>query len=88
MSGCSSLESTLTWITATSVDASAPTSVAFAVVPSSILTLIEVAPSTTWSLVTMSPFVSIMKPVPWAWTSRPTRRRTGRSRCCRSSPKW
>ena len=65
-SGCSSLEGTSTWITARSVVASEPTSFASAVVPSANVTLIDVAPSTTWWFVTMSPFEPITKPEPWA----------------------
>jgi hypothetical protein len=49
-----------------SVDLSLPTSVAFAVEPSSNVTLIEVALSTTCSAVRMLPFESISKPVPSA----------------------
>ena len=55
-----------TWITAVSVDLSLPTSVAFAVEPSSNLTWIELAVATTCSAVRMLPFVSISKPVPSA----------------------
>ena len=47
MSGVSSLDETSTLITATSLVASEPTSVALAVVPSANVTLIEVAFSTT-----------------------------------------
>ena len=55
-----------TWITAVSVDLSLPTSVAFAVEPSSNLTWIELAVATTCSAVRMLPFLSISKPVPSA----------------------
>ena len=65
-SGCSFAAATLTLITAMSVDLSLPMSVAFAVEPSWKRTLIEFAPSTTCSFVTMSPFVSITKPLPSA----------------------
>jgi len=65
-SGWSSEAGRSTWITAVSVDLSLPTSVAFAVEPSSNRTLIESAPLTTCSAVRMSPFVSISKPVPSA----------------------
>ena len=57
-----------TWITAVSVDLSPPTSVAFAVEPSSNLTWIELAAATTCSAVRMLPFVSISNPLPNAWT--------------------
>src|SRR6476469_934595 len=65
-SGCNSLELTSTWITARSVVASEPTSFASAVVPSANVSLIDVAFSTTWWFVTMSPLESITKPVPCA----------------------
>ena len=55
-----------TLITARSLDASAPTSFAVARVPSLNVTEMAVAPSTTWSLVTMWPWSSITKPEPWA----------------------
>ena len=42
-------------MTATSVASSLPSTVAVRVVPSSNLTVIEVAPSTTWAAVTMWP---------------------------------
>ena len=58
VSGCSSDESTLTLMTAVSVESSLPTSVAVAVFPSWKCTLIVEAPSTTWAAVRMSPFVS------------------------------
>ncbi len=48
---------TETLITAVSVEASSPTSVALAVVPSWKRTEILVAPLTTWSAVTMSPLL-------------------------------
>jgi hypothetical protein len=51
-------------MTAMSVEGSEPTSVAFAVVPSTKWTVIDVAPSTTCWFVTMSPFVSTTNPDP------------------------
>jgi len=58
---------TETRTTAVSLDGSEPTSVAFAIVPSSKRTVIFVAPLTTWEAVTMSPCRSYTKPVPSAW---------------------
>src|SRR3954451_19932475 len=66
VSGCSCEASTLTLITAMSVDSSVPTSVAFTVLPVWQRTLIELSPSTTCAFVTMSPFVSMTKPEPSA----------------------
>ena len=51
---------------ATSVASSLLTSVAGCVVPSSKVTVIEDAPSTTCAAVTMFPLLSITKPVPVA----------------------
>ena len=65
-SGWSFAAGTSTLITAMSVEASVPTSVAFVVVPSWKCTRIEVAPATTWSFVTMWPAVSTTKPDPSA----------------------
>ena len=56
-----------TWITATSVVGSLPTSVAESVSPLLVSTEREDAPATTCALVTMSPLSSITKPVPCAW---------------------
>ena len=47
-----------TWMTARSVSGSVPTTVALVVDPSENFTVTELAPSTTWSFVTMSPLVS------------------------------
>jgi hypothetical protein len=66
VTGCSSPAATPTLMTAMSVEGSEPTSVAFAVVPSTKWTVIDVAPSTTCWFVTMSPFVSTTNPDPSA----------------------
>ena len=59
------LASTLS--SATSVDGSLPTSVAFSVSSFEKRTSIEVAPSMTWKFVTMWPSLSSTKPEPSAW---------------------
>ena len=64
MSGCSADAGALTRTTATSVDGSAPTTVAGYEAPPSNPTRIRLVPATTWSLVTTSPRLSITKPEP------------------------
>ena len=64
VSGCRSDAGTSTLITAMSDPSSAPTSVAFTVLPLLNWTEYEVPPSTTCAFVTMSPFVSTTKPEP------------------------
>ena len=70
-SGWSSDAGASTFTTARSVDVSFPTSFAEYVLPSQNVTWIDVAPETTCSFVTMSPFESYTKPEPWAWEDPP-----------------
>src|SRR6476620_6983706 len=65
-SGCSSPASTVTLITARSAAGAVPTTVAAASTPSANVTVILVAPSTTWLLVTMWPCASYTNPEPCA----------------------
>src|SRR4051794_28501162 len=67
VSGWSLLDDTDTRITAMSLDASAPTTRAEALLPSANCTWIEPPPETTWSLVTMSPRLSTTNPDPSAF---------------------
>ena len=61
-----------TFSTATSVLESVPSRVASYSVPSTVVTVMRVAPSTTWSLVTMVPSAERMTPLPApVWTYCP-----------------